>query len=179
MKNMFVKLSLLSLILVSLLTLGCFFVAAEETAVTTDVTEAVTSEAVTDAAETEVATDASSDKENTTEKNPSETGAWLCPECGGLNEDSFCTACGEKKPGTHEAWHCEDCDLQNSGNFCGSCGAERPSEGIQINFDASQFVKNLPAMAGGMVGIFLVIGVIILTIVVLSKLTAPKKQDDE
>ena len=50
-----------------------------------------------------------------------------------------------------------------------------------MNFDfmPEQFIINLKYMAAGMVGIFLVIGVIILTILILGKLTAPKKKDEE
>ena len=50
-----------------------------------------------------------------------------------------------------------------------------------MNFDfmPEQFIINLKYMAAGMVGIFLVIGVIILTILLLGKLTAPKKKDEE
>ena len=47
------------------------------------------------------------------------------------------------------------------------------------DFRPEAFVENLKYMAAGMVGIFLVIGVIVLTIVLLGKLTAPKKTDDE
>lgn len=192
MKKFFVRLSLLCLILVSLLTLGCFSVAAEDTSVTSAVTEAVTGEAVTATTETENMTDEAvtntsetesgseeaGNEEITTDEVTLETGLWLCPECGGLNEDQFCTSCGEDKPEV-TTWHCEECDLLSDGDYCGVCGAKRPDEGIQINFDPSQFVDKLMYMGAGMVGIFLVIGVIILTIVVLSKLTTPKKRDDE
>ncbi len=47
------------------------------------------------------------------------------------------------------------------------------------SFRPEAFVENLKYMAAGMIGIFLVIGVIVLTIVVLGKVTAPKKSDDE
>ena len=48
-----------------------------------------------------------------------------------------------------------------------------------FNFEPFNFVSNLKYMAAGMVGIFLVIGAIILTIVVLGKVTAPRKQKEE
>ena len=48
-----------------------------------------------------------------------------------------------------------------------------------FEFHPMSFVENLKYMAAGMIGIFLVIGVIVLTIVLLGKLTAPKKTDDE
>ena len=41
------------------------------------------------------------------------------------------------------------------------------------------FVDNLKYMGVGMIGIFLVIGVIILSVVVLNKLTAPKAKSDK
>lgn len=48
-----------------------------------------------------------------------------------------------------------------------------------FNFRPGEFISNLKYMAAGMVGIFLVIGAIILTIVVLGKLTSRKKKDGE
>ena len=41
------------------------------------------------------------------------------------------------------------------------------------------FVENLKYMGVGMLGIFIVIGVIILSVVVLNKVTAPKKNNSE
>ena len=48
-----------------------------------------------------------------------------------------------------------------------------------MNFNPMAFVENLKYMGLGMLGIFIVIGVIILSVVALNKLTAPKKQDDD
>ena len=50
-----------------------------------------------------------------------------------------------------------------------------------MNFNPSAFVENLKYMGLGMLGIFIVIGVIILSVVVLNKATAPKpeKKDQE
>lgn len=45
-------------------------------------------------------------------------------------------------------------------------------------FDPKAFVDNLKYMGAGMVGIFLVIGAIILSIVLLGKLTDKKKNDE-
>lgn len=58
------------------------------------------------------------------------------------------------------------------------------SEGVteaadSFTFEPMAFVANLKYMAAGMVGIFIVIGAIILTIVLLGKLTAPKKGKEE
>jgi hypothetical protein len=41
------------------------------------------------------------------------------------------------------------------------------------------FVENLKYMGVGMIGIFAVIGVIILAVVVLNRVTAPKNKSDE
>ena len=41
------------------------------------------------------------------------------------------------------------------------------------------FVENLKYMGVGMIGIFAVIGVIILSVVVLNRVTAPKNKSDE
>ena len=46
------------------------------------------------------------------------------------------------------------------------------------NADPMRFVDSLPYMGVGMLGIFIVIGVIILSVVVLNKLLAPKKTDE-
>ena len=50
---------------------------------------------------------------------------------------------------------------------------------MNFNFMPDKFVINLKYMAAGMVGIFLVIGVIVITILILGKLTAPKNKDEE
>ena len=47
-----------------------------------------------------------------------------------------------------------------------------------MNFNPMAFVENLKYMGVGMLGIFIVIGVIILAVVVLNKLLAPKKTDE-
>ena len=44
-------------------------------------------------------------------------------------------------------------------------------------FEPMNFVNNLIYMAAGMLGIFIVIGVIMAAVVVLNKLTSPKKKD--
>lgn len=46
---------------------------------------------------------------------------------------------------------------------------------MQIDFE--QFLQTLPIMAKGMLGIFIVTGVIILTIYLLNKFTAKKKEN--
>ena len=56
---------------------------------------------------------------------------------------------------------------------------ESVTEAAVSGFNPGAFVENLKYMAAGMIGIFLVIGVIVLTIVLLGKLTAPKKNRDE
>ena len=48
-----------------------------------------------------------------------------------------------------------------------------------MNFNPAAFVENLKYMGVGMLGIFIVIGVIILSVVVLNKVTSPKKNNTE
>lgn len=48
-----------------------------------------------------------------------------------------------------------------------------------MNFNPMAFVENLKYMGVGMLGIFIVIGIIILSVVALNKLTAPKKTNSE
>ena len=48
-----------------------------------------------------------------------------------------------------------------------------------MNFNPMAFIENLKYMGVGMLGIFMVIGIIILSVVVLNKVTAPKKKSDE
>ena len=45
-----------------------------------------------------------------------------------------------------------------------------------MNIDFNAMLDTLPIMGMGMLGIFLVTGVMILTIVLLNRLTAPRKQ---
>ncbi len=46
-------------------------------------------------------------------------------------------------------------------------------------FEPSQFLKNLPYMGMGMLGIFIVIGVIAGLTMLLNAITAERKNDDE
>ena len=48
-----------------------------------------------------------------------------------------------------------------------------------MNFNPAAFVENLKYMGVGMLGIFIVIGIIILSVVVLNKATSPKKDSEE
>ena len=48
-----------------------------------------------------------------------------------------------------------------------------------IDMDILRFVENLKYMGLGMLGIIAVIGVIIIITMILSKLTAPKKSDNQ
>ena len=48
-----------------------------------------------------------------------------------------------------------------------------------IRFDPMQFVYNLKYLAIGLIGIFIVIGLIILVTVILNKFPEGKKKDDE
>lgn len=47
------------------------------------------------------------------------------------------------------------------------------------NFNAMAFVDNLKYMGLGMLGIFIVIGVIVLSVVVLNKVTAAKPENKD
>ena len=57
--------------------------------------------------------------------------------------------------------------------------APETEEAPKMIFEPANFVKNLSYMGVGMLGIFIVIGVIIIAVVVLNKVTAPKKTDNE
>ena len=48
-----------------------------------------------------------------------------------------------------------------------------------MNFNPMAFVENLKYMGVGMLGIFIVIGIIILSVVALNKVTVAKKKSDE
>ena len=48
-----------------------------------------------------------------------------------------------------------------------------------MNFNPAAFVENLKYMGVGMLGIFIVIGVIILSVVVINKVTSPGKKNTE
>ena len=75
-------------------------------------------------------------------------------------------------------------------HFVGLTATESVSEAVSeamteaatkggFNFQPMSFVSNLKYMAAGMVGIFLVIGLIIVTIVLLGKLTTKKTKKKE
>ena len=49
----------------------------------------------------------------------------------------------------------------------------------EFKFEPANFISNLYYMGVGMVGIFLVIGIIILSVVALNKVTVAKKKSDE
>lgn len=175
MKNMFYKVSVLTLSLLMVLTLFCFSANAEDGTVS-ETDTAATTEAVTEI-----------------------TYATQCPECAAVTDGSaYCPSCGAEMPAAIPQWTCQHvctknckhtgkhedstpCGARNDGEYCVSCGSERPEDEGAMKFDfmPDQFVVNLKYMAAGMVGIFLVIGVIILTIVLLGKLTAPKKKQEE
>lgn len=48
-----------------------------------------------------------------------------------------------------------------------------------MNFNPAAFLENLKYMGVGMLGIFIVIGVIVLSVVALNKITAPKNNNTE
>lgn len=48
--------------------------------------------------------------------------------------------------------------------------------GIKFGYDAEKFLKALSVMGMGMLGIFIITGVIILSVILLNKITSPKKK---
>ena len=52
-------------------------------------------------------------------------------------------------------------------------------EKMNIDFIPINFVKNLTYMGVGMLGVFMIVGVIVLATYAVGKLTAPKSQDGE
>lgn len=184
MKTFFYKLSVILLTLLAVLTLTCLSVSADEPETQASVT-------------TEASTQASTDANTESEMKP--THVPQCPTCAAItNGGTYCPACGEVLPTVTPEWTCkhvcdEDCEHENmrdddkpcgqvnDGAYCVACGKPQPEDdsGVKIEFRPAAFVENLSYMAAGMIGIFLVIGVIILTIILLSKLTAPKKKDED
>ncbi len=49
----------------------------------------------------------------------------------------------------------------------------------ELQFKLWQFIVNLKYMLSGMVGIFIVIGLIILSVFLLNYFTSPKKEDEK
>ncbi len=67
-------------------------------------------------------------EEDVTE-NTLQAGQWKC-ECGQINTDAFCTACGARKPvpaADSNVWKCA-CGHTNTTAFCTECGAKKPEE---------------------------------------------------
>lgn len=56
--------------------------------------------------------------------------------------------------------------------------SEEITEGMGVNFAPENFVTNLSYMGVGMLGIFIVIGIICATTVVLNKIFSSKKKED-
>lgn len=48
-----------------------------------------------------------------------------------------------------------------------------------LSFNPHAFVESLPYMGKGMLGIFIVIGIIIICATLLNKITGKKKEDDK
>ncbi len=120
-----------------------------------------------------------------------------CPTCGGLtpehdrywdctcgetdNFTAFCPACGEKHPNHDGCWDCPTCDTKDNFNAtCLVCGSARPDSNAgktTFSINVGTLKETLPIMGMGMLGIFLVIGTIALTVTILRKL--PEKKEDE
>ncbi len=121
-----------------------------------------------------------------------------CPLCGGLNaaydadrwdcscgaEENttpFCPLCGEKHPDHDRFWICPTCEQKdNFFDTCIRCGAARPDKegsGAKFHIDVDSLKTTLPIMGMGMLGIFLVIGAIALSVTILRKLPEKKEED--
>ncbi len=119
-----------------------------------------------------------------------------CPTCGGLhpqharywdctcgtkdNFTAFCPTCGEKHPNHDGCWDCSTCGMKdNFHDTCVRCGADRPHEntdGAKFEIKPDTLKDTLPIMGMGMLGIFLVIGTIVLAVIILRKL--PEKKEE-
>ncbi len=119
-----------------------------------------------------------------------------CPECGGRNPayrnhwacacgteeilSPYCPSCGTRCPDEARFWTCAHCD--SAGNFydhCSACGKLRYEKDASTKFriNTASLKETLPIMGMGMLGIFIVIGIIALSVTILRKL--PEKQKDE
>lgn len=93
-----------------------------------------------------------------------------CPDCGKMSanyEDTrYCETCGKVIPNT---------------TYCPDCGntAEGAAAKTNFGFNIGSLKETLPIMGMGMLGIFLVIGLIVLVVVVLSAISkkAGKKEE--
>ncbi len=117
-----------------------------------------------------------------------------CPTCGGLNPNAdrrwtcvcgrdvytaYCPACGAAHTDHTACWTCDQCEqTDNFGDTCSRCEAARPTDGEKTNFhiDMNSLKTTLPIMGMGMLGIFLVILVILLSVMILRKL--PEKKEE-
>ncbi len=65
--------------------------------------------------------------------------------------------------------------LNAGAEVAGEVTEEAVDAGMKFGYDADKFWKALTWMGEGMLGIFIVTGVIILSVMLLNKLTSPKK----
>lgn len=72
-----------------------------------------------------------------------------------------------------------DTDTASAEDVSATVGETEETEEKKMIFEPMNFVTNIKYMGVGMLGIFIVIGVIILSVVVLNKVTAPKKEKTE
>lgn len=74
--------------------------------------------------------------------------------------------------GTNDVPQAEDVSVPETGDETGD-------EAAKMIFEPMRFVHTLKFMGVGMIGIFIVMGVIIVSVVVLNKTTSPRKETDD
>ena len=78
--------------------------------------------------------------------------------------------------GTNDVPQAEDISMPETGD---ETGDETDHEATKMIFEPMRFVHTLKFMGVGMIGIFIVMGVIIVSVVVLNKVTSPRKKTDD
>ncbi len=103
--------------------------------------------------------------------------------CATKPTSKFCPECGKLHPDYESFWFCKGCgEVVPPSNFCAVCGtANQSGEDVKTEFGffPASLAETLPIMGMGMLGIFLVIGVIVLVVVVLGAISKKLDQDEE
>ena len=99
--------------------------------------------------------------------------------CETVPSSKYCPECGKLHPYYDDFWLCSGCgEIVPPSNYCAACGTQRGADAApktQFGINASSLKETLPIMGMGMLGIFLVIGTIVLVVIILSAIS--KKAD--
>lgn len=99
--------------------------------------------------------------------------------CDTVPSSKYCPDCGKLHPQYDDFWFCSGCgEIVPPSDYCAACGTQNGADAgpkTQFGINTSSLKETLPIMGMGMLGIFLVIGTIVLVVIILSAIS--KKVD--